>query len=236
MSKFELQDRVLINNYPEKRRGTIVKYIEENNLYLVDIDSKLCGNSMYNINLFKEDELEKLNIMDEYVDNKLKDLSIFEEHDDYLTEMATIIFTNKYNIAFNNETDRAGIAYFKVYDSGKISTAKRVARLHFKDSGMEYHKHDRLKKEIWKLTLNEAKEIIEILKMPHKEHDSLSNWVILCYRWNSDNGLIPYNATLKEYLNGKFDHQKFLDERFEKMFIPSDTPIPDPWIYNNLKK
>ncbi len=117
--------------------------------------------------------------------------------DDYFSEMASIAYYKGLNIAYNDETDRLGIAYFKVYDHDKIRSAKRVARLRFKDSEMEYHK-DTIGKQPWILNSRDIKNIINLLIGTNKTNPEYSNWQVLCFKWNYDNNFIPMEATINE--------------------------------------
>jgi hypothetical protein len=154
--------------------------------------------------------------------------------DDYFSEMASIAYYKGLNIAYNDEADRLGIAYFKVYDHVKIRSAKRVARLHFKDSGMEYH-NDTIGKQPWILNSRDIKDIINLLKQPNDEHDGLTHWQVLCYRWNRDNKLLPMGATINKYFDGEYDNQHFNDTRLENAYVLSTQEMPDTWIYDPPK-
>ncbi len=54
------------------------------------------------------------------------------------------------------ESERLCTAYFKVYDHNDYTLAKRAARLHFKDSGMEYHRNP-YEKQQWILNSKDIK-------------------------------------------------------------------------------
>ena len=79
--------------------------------------------------------------------------AIADHSDEPFFEMATIAIDDNLNINVNPEVDRLSIAYFKVFNAESFRKATKVARLHFKDNGMEYHQ-DRFGKQQWKLPIN----------------------------------------------------------------------------------
>lgn len=226
MSKFKENDRVEL--LTEEHMVTVGVVKEKSSVYRIETDD---GDSIW----VPESKLGFENIMDEPADEPISEnIESNFTIDDYFSEMASIAYYTGLNIAYNDETDRLGIAYFKVYDHDKIRSSKRVARLHFKDSGMEYH-NDPLGKQPWILNSKDKKNIINLLKQPNEEHDGLTNWQILCYRWNRDNKLLPMGTTIKEYFAGKYDNQHFSDTRLENAYVPSTQKMPDTWIYDPSK-
>lgn len=126
--------------------------------------------------------LESEDILDQNVDSMMSE-------GNYYGEMATIAIGEKLNINVNPETERLSIAYFKVLNAESFRKATKVARLHFKDSGMEYHK-DGSGKQPWILNSQELKRLLKLLKSNHTDNDGYTNWQIACYQWNLENGLI----------------------------------------------
>lgn len=173
--------------------------------------------------------------------NKMNDnINLFEKYlnqpsdnnGEPFLEMATIAIDNDLNINVNPESDRLSIAYFKVFNAESFRKATKVARLHFKDSGMEYHK-DRSGKQQWKLNSKEIKRIVKLLKSNHTDYDGYTNWQVACYQWNLENGLI--NQGIDNYFTGKYDHIYDNDSRLKEAYVPSDQEMPETWIYNPEK-
>lgn len=220
MGKFKENDRVVIKG---GENAGIIKQAYSYPKYAVEFDDGI-------IKIYDESELDFQNVLDEQIGEYVEPMM---SEDDYLSEMSTVAFDNGINININQEIDRLSIAYFKVYDHANVNAAKRVVRLHFKDSGIEYHR-DPLGKQPWKLSSRDIKKIANLLKQPNHEHDNMyTNWQVLCYRWNRDNQLIPSNATTKEYLSGKYDNQKFNDTRLENAYVPSTQEMPETWKYES---
>lgn len=162
--------------------------------------------------------------------------------DDYLKSMVNVTSCPGINISVNEEKKKLGIPYFKVYNHENVDNATKVARLHFKDSGMEYHK-DPLGKEVWELDNDEIKKIIELLKMP-SGYGWRNNWQMLCYQWNNHNLGWDYSNNyynlgaqdLKKYFTKKYDRYYAKDmEAFELTYVPSTQEMPDTWIYDPSK-
>ena len=151
------------------------------------------------------------------------------EIDEPFVEMATIAIDEKLNINVGPETDRLSIAYFKVLNAESFRKATKVARLHFKDSGMEYHT-DRSGKQPWILNSKEIKKIVKLLKEPNDSHDGYTNWQIACYQWNLENGLIK---KFKDYFSGKYDHMYDNDSRLKEAYVPSTQDMPKTWEYKS---
>ena len=150
-----------------------------------------------------------------------------------LGEMATICTTTvprKLRIQVNPSRDKKGSPYFKVFTTPNFTDDTRVARLHFFDTGMEYHQ-DKFKD--WIITNKDCNDIIEILKMDHHEFPIYSNWQMACYLWNMEYGVINIQDKDK-YMNGEFD-KEFSDKKMYPSYVPSTTSIPEKWIYNPPK-
>lgn len=132
------------------------------------------------------------------------------------------------------ESDRLNTAYFKVYDHNDYFLAKRAARLHFKDSGMEYHR-DPYEKQQWILNSKDIKRIRDLLKdindddyYLYHDYNTYTNWKILCYQWNHENGLIPASASITDYYSGKYDND---GSQLNNAYVPSTQKIPEAWNY-----
>ena len=222
MSKFNIGDEVVIKD--TGIQGTVEGVIQHDLSYQI----KSRGGNNYTID---ESSLREKDLLDEPIGEYVEPIM---SEDDYLAEMATIAATNKLNVSINPERKRLSIPYFKVYDNGNLDVAKGVARLHFKDSGIEIHNHDPLNKKPWIPNNKIIKEIRNLVSQSDPGHDNIYTiWQVLCYEWNRVNGLIPWNATMKEYTSGKYDNQNFNDTRLQNAYVPSTTKIPDTWEYKN---
>lgn len=168
MGKFKENDRVVINKYHEHINGT-VKGVSPN--YYVVTDE---GNDI----LVSESEMRYDNLLDMPVDDC--DYEKNFDVDGYFSEMATIAFTNKLNVAVNPERHTLNVPYFKVYDNGKVDVSKKVARLHFKDLGIEIHNQDKLGKKPWIPSNDDIKNIKNTLVQPDPTRDNLYTvWQVL---------------------------------------------------------
>ena len=169
--------------------------------------------------------LEKNNMFmsrEEFLKDKDK---IYVEEDEYLTEMATIARNRDYDmrITVNPDRNRVGVPYFKVFNHINYDDDVVVARFHFKDSGMEYH---RCKYKDWHVSNNNIKEIKKLLLLPYDEVPKYNNWQMTCYKWN-----IEYGFDIKdkeEYFNGDCD-DKF---SYHPSYVPSICEMPEMWIYD----
>lgn len=238
MSKFKVGDKIVITSrWNNGAQGIITEVVTDDpndqygfdNSYYVDIYKGERGELVYEHDLRLAKDSERNIFVESLYQSQL-------DHDSYFSEMATIAFTNKLNVAVNPERRTLNIPYFKVYDNGKVDASKKVARLHFKDSGIEIHKHDKLGKKPWIPSNDDIKNIKSILIQPDPTRDNLYTvWQVLCYEWNRINDLIPVNTTIKEYVSGKCDNQRFNDTRLETAYVLSDTEIPKTWEYDASK-
>lgn len=153
---------------------------------------------------------------------------------DYFEEMATIARDRDEGIliSVNPERDRLSIPYFKVYDSDSVDTAKRVVRLHFKDSGMEYHK-DPLGKMQWVMNNRDVKNVRKALQKKSKRDKPYTYWQMACFQWNYENGLI--DDDIDQYFAGICDNKYKYDRRLAMAYVPSTQKMPDTWTYDPLK-
>lgn len=135
---------------------------------------------------------------------------------------------------YDMESDRLCTAYFKVYDHSDYALAKRAAKLHFKDSGMEYHRNP-YEKQQWILNSKDIKRIRDLLEdindddyYLYHDYNTYTNWKILCYQWDHENGLIPASASITDYYSGKYDND---GSQLNNAYIPSTQKIPETWNY-----
>ena len=152
--------------------------------------------------------------------------------DEPFFEMATIATDKNLNINVNPESDRLSIEYFKVLNAKSFRSATKVARLHFKDSGMEYHR-DPSGKQPWALNSKEIKQIVRLLESKHVDYNGYTNWQVACYQWNLENGLI--NQGVQDYFAGKYDHIYDNDSRLKEAYVPSTQEMPKTWKYDPPK-
>lgn len=142
-------------------------------------------------------------------------------------EMATIVSQNGISIKVNQEIERLDIAYFKVYDSVLVRNAKKAARFHFKDGGIDTHEPDPFGISIWIPNSNEMKVIINLLKKPYKDIPEYTNWQYACYEWNRENELV--GDSIKEYFSGKYDKKYVNNSRLKEAYVPSTQEMPETW-------
>lgn len=144
-----------------------------------------------------------------------------------LVEMATVAIDRslQLRIQVNPDRNRRGAPYFKVFDAAKdIPGETRVARLHFLDSGMEYHKDSYLD---WRLTNKDVRRIQKFLQQPYKNTE-YTVWQMTCFLWNQE---FRFSDFEDEYFNGE-------DEAANKShpsYVPFDTKMPNTWIYDPPK-
>lgn len=134
-------------------------------------------------------------------------------------------------IVVNPDYTRKAIPYFKAFDTqGLKDNITKVTRLHFLDTGMEYHR-DAYKD--WKLNSEDIKNIKELLMSSHYDYDEYTNWQMACWLWNLEYGLFS-TFDLDDYFAGKLDDQF----KGDPSYVPSTTQMPDTWIYdpNGAKK
>lgn len=174
-----------------------------------------------------KDKFDFEDIFEEDIGDELIDDECFEES-------PSIAKGVKLHISVDQEVHRLSIAYFKVYDHERVPSSKRVARLHFKDSGMEYHANDPLGKEIWAIPTDAIKNVIAILKSQNMINREYSNWQVACFEWNHYNGLLPGDVDLEKFFTGAYDQMHRSSTR-ANAFVPSTQKMPDTWIYDPPK-
>lgn len=96
--------------------------------------------------------------------------------DEYLENYQSIARDKGLHITVDWEKNDLNIAYFKVYDNIDIRSSTHVARLHFKDSGMEYHINNSNHKKIWAMDAVEIKNLIALLNYRCNDNPKYSNW------------------------------------------------------------
>ena len=119
------------------------------------------------------------------------------------------------------------IPYFKVYDNSSYTSATKVARLHFKNYGIEDHK-DRY--ESWYPNNKEIKMIRNFMMNQHVDFPQYTNWQMACWLWNLEYDFFN-NHNRDEYFAGKFD-EEYKDH---PSYVPSTQKMPETWIYDPLK-
>ena len=198
------------------------------------IDPKL-PESEIDFSEYSEEEVHEyyLEQTDVYGDNLMEQPIDWDERPwEPLGEMSTVGLQNKppLIVEINPDRRRVGNPYFKVYNMASYKKATHIARMHFLDTGMEYHR-DAYKD--WRLNSKDIKNIKEFLSNPHDDYPEYTNWQMACWLWNQEYGFIGPNNR-RRFMNGKFDDQ-FKDH---PSYVPSNTPIPETWIYdpNGAKK
>lgn len=220
MNKFKVGNRVTITDGHGTGRSGVIKQVSGVTTSLPEYHVLLDGMSATAV--YFENAMMHEDILDQ-------EISESDDSVNYYWEMATIATDEKLNINVNPEADHLSIAYFKVLNAESFRKATKVARLHFKDSGMEHH-NDGLGKQPWILNSKELKHIIELLKEPNDSHDGYTNWQIACYQWNLENGLIK---KFKDYFDGVYDHMYDNDSRLKEAYVPSTQEMPETWEYES---
>ena len=178
--------------------------------------------------------MEAIDIMNESLEGPLlidaSELPLPMYPDNYFGEMSAIGSSEKpqLSIWINPDPGRIGNPYFKVYNSEtpKPNNTK-VMRLHFFDSGMEYHNDKYLD---WVPSNKHIKWVKEFLLEPHEDVESCTNWDMCKFLWNVEYHFFPRRMR-EEYLSGMLDDQ-FKDH---PSYVPSTTEIPETWEYNPPK-
>lgn len=137
-------------------------------------------------------------------------------------------------ISIDEEVRHLNIAYFKVHNHINVFGSTHVARLHFKDNGMEYHIHETLHKKIWSISSSEIKKVIALLNAECHINPEYSNWQMACFQWNCFNGLLPLQTNIDEYFTGAYD-KMYTQGAQANAFVPSTQEMPDTWIYDPPK-
>lgn len=128
--------------------------------------------------------------------------------------MATVGRHEKPNflIAVNPDANRAGICYFKYYDSNEYSSAEHVTRLNFrKPEKVKHQNHDG--KTEWQLNAKDRKDLCNYLDELSDEirYVAVTNWQVALYHWNHEYGLInesypdEYKSRIEAFISGFYD-------------------------------
>ena len=153
-----------------------------------------------------------------------------------LGEMATITRDEELSIRIqvNPDRGRIGVPYFKVFNTPMLLRNKtKVARLHFMDSGMEYHQDEFMD---WVISNQDIKNIKKVLNKKYKD-TQYTIWQMTCYQWNFEYASFYNGKDIRnedEYFNGVYDADP--DFYNHPSYIPSITVIPETWVYNPPKK
>ena len=139
-------------------------------------------------------------------------------------------------VSVNPDSNRAGICYFKYYNSDDYTKATHVTRLNFRIPEKVSHKNRDGKKE-WELNSHDRDAICEYLDAPSKSNRALNvtNWVVALYHWNDEIGLLEadypeeYESKLHAFMNGFFD----TDDNLKKLsYVSSKLVRPN---YKEIK-
>ena len=194
-------------------------------------------NMVYKLSSYEENYciLTPENILDTDIDYPVKRINenllpLPMYDDNYTYDMATIGRTTTpipLLISVNPDPNRIGNPYFKVYDTDKIrKNSSRVMRLHFLDSGMEYHRDEYLEWIPSKADLNNIKNY---LQQKNTNFSNYTNWQALCYSWNNEYGFDM--QSIHDYLKGIYDKELSNNPSY----VPSNALIPETWVYNPPK-
>lgn len=122
---------------------------------------------------------------------------------------------------------RSNAAYFRVYDNEAAETAAKVAQLHFKDNGMELDKGYPDEKGVWIPSAKEIDNIKKVLSSRNKDIRRYTTWQYMCYCWNVENDLIPFD--IDTYFSGRYDNLHVGNGHLQKKYVPSTTEMPETW-------
>ena len=136
-------------------------------------------------------------------------------------------------IHVNPDIKRVGDEYFKVYDSDRHQTAKRVARILFRKSQYVYHK-DGKAKATWEMTAKERRKLIKILNTPIPEEKMIID------RNGAPKEVTYWMKTIAIFNREKFgieEDEMYTDQRTllkkHPDIIPLDLDQPD---YTNISE
>lgn len=161
-----------------------------------------------------------------YIDEETETTEVDGDYG-YLGEMATVATSRdpELRIQVNPDPHRKGVPYFKVFNTSKLKAGEsKVCRLHFKDSGMEFHNDGYVN---WKITNKDIKLIRNFLQKNHKKDSQYNIWQMACYLWNLEYGFFDEDDQ-EDYFKGEFD-EKLKDH---PSYVPSTQKMPDTWEYN----
>ena len=145
-----------------------------------------------------------------------------------LVEMATVALSSvdSLKIIVTPDRGRVGSPYLKVFNTVKLKPGEsKVARLHFFDNKLEYHKDKYLD---WCITDRDVRNIQQFLSKAHEDFSEYTNWQMACYLWNLELDLV-FNR--KDYFSGKYEK----DNMSNPSYVPFNTKMPNTWIYDPPK-
>lgn len=185
------------------------------------------SNDTLNTPIYEPSENELLKVSDKLRELDILEMSI-EDDDEYLGEMATVARDEErqMRIQVNPDRKRIGNPYFKVFNTATPKEGKsRVARFHFKDEDMEYHKDGYLD---WVVSKDDIKQIKSFIIDCHEDFPQYTNWQMACYLWNYEYGLI---GNRDKYFKGEDDEKN----KDNPSYVPHDQEMPDTWAYDPPK-
>lgn len=115
------------------------------------------------------------------------------------------------------------IPYFNVYNHADYSCATEVARLHFRDRGIETCNNRGLPS--WIMDSTEIKNLIEFMNRPNRFVSDYTNWQLACYKWNCENYIFQTDEWFKDYMDGKLDAKYSSNNAY----IPCTQKMPKTW-------
>ena len=115
------------------------------------------------------------------------------------------------------------IPYFNVYNHADYSNATKVARLHFRDRGIETCNTRGLPS--WIMDSAEIRNLLEFMNRPNRLVSDYTNWQLACYKSNCENYIFKTDEWLRDYMDGKLD----VKYSSNKAYIPSTQKMPETW-------
>lgn len=136
---------------------------------------------------------------------------------EYLEAMATVGRETSLPmlVVVNPDSNRVGDEYFKVFDSDNFFSAKKVARILFREAKYISHRDT---KERWVLNSKEKKVLVKFLQSKSTKLGlrNYTNWQVAILQFNEEKGL-DQNKTL-ENVRKRLKYPKYL---------PFDLEMPD---------
>lgn len=156
--------------------------------------------------------------------------------DDEYDESVIVGASEKYKLrVWVDPTDKyRGNPYLKVADATVPKKGESgVARLHFLDDEIEYHRRDRNGFKIWSLSRADIDDIRSYLQEKNQYFTQYTNWQIAIWSWDSVyfSEYISYNK-LHEFMRGEFNNDKSICNH--PSYVPSTATIPN-WSYDSKK-
>lgn len=176
--------------------------------------------------------LSKLNELTETfqeITKLIREYVSYQADDEEFTEMATVGTSEelKLRVQVNPVREKIGNPYLKVFNAMyPKKNETKVARLHFIDSGMEYHSDSFLD---WVITNADLKKIVQFFNSSHHDFSEYTNWQVACYLWNFEYGIIPESKD--DYFAGKYDETNMNNSSY----VRSNQEMPATWEYDPPK-